>query len=116
MNKRIIGVVFFLVMSLVTTSVFAKSSLVGNWSSSKIKLHLKLNHKYTYTVKVLGIKKTFKGTWKTKTVTKKSGKKAHYLVMTYTLFGKHKKVSEYSFRKGKLRLIQNGKVYYLNRS
>lgn len=115
MNKYILSTIFCIFISLSSVNAFAKNSLIGSWASNKITLNLKANHKYTYSVKILRIKKTFKGKWSTKIVTKKNGKKAHYLVMTYRLFGQHKKTSEYSFSKGKLKLIQSGKVHYLKR-
>jgi len=96
-------------------NALAKDSLIGSWASSKIQLKLKSNHNYTYAVKILGVKKAFKGSWSTKTITKKNGKKAKILILRYNLFGKRKKVAEYSFKKGRLKLIQNGKVHYLKR-
>lgn len=113
--KKHILLIILLSFSLFSINAYAKDSLIGNWTSKKIQLNLKANHKYTYSVKILGIKKEFKGTWKSKTITKKSGKKANILILTYTLFGKHKKVSEYSIIKKRLKLIQNGKVHYLKR-
>lgn len=101
--------------SFLSVNAFAKNSLVGNWTSSKIKLHIKANNHYSYTVKILGIKKKFVGNWSTKVVTKKNGKKKNILVLSYTLFGQHKKIAQYSFSKGKLKLTQDGKVSYLTR-
>lgn len=118
LKKQILLLGFTLLLSLFSYSVNAKGSkdsLVGNWASNKIQLNLKSNHRYVYSVKILGIKKTFKGSWSTKTVTKKSGKKTHTLVLNYNLFGKRKKTALYSFSKGRLKLIQKGKVHYLKR-
>ncbi|MCK5918454.1 MAG: hypothetical protein KAG34_08510 [Cocleimonas sp.] len=96
----------FLSISLASTNAFAKDSLVGYWSSDKIKLNLKANKNYTYSVKILGITKTFIGTWTTKDKT---------LTLNYDLLGKRKKTASYSFSKGKLLLVQNGKTSYLKR-
>ena len=92
--------------SLLSTSAFAKNPLVGNWSNGKIKLNIKANHKYTYTVKILGVKKTFVGRWSTKGKT---------LTLNYTLLGKRKKTATYSFNKGNLLLKQNGKTSRLKK-
>ena len=113
--KKPLFLVLLLSLSLFSINAFAKDSLIGSWASKKIQLHLKSNHKYTYSVRILGIKKAFKGAWSTKTITQKSGKKKNMLVLRYNLLGKRKKVAEYSFSKGRLKLIQNGKVHYLKR-
>lgn len=115
MNKRILYTIFFLAISLSSVNSFAKNTLIGKWENKKITLELKINHRYKYSVKILGISKDFKGRWSTKTVTKRSGKKVRLLILTYKLFGEHRKVSEYSFRNGRLKLIQDGKVHYLKR-
>ncbi len=114
-NTLIIALLAFSLLSLFSTRVYAKDSLIGNWASSKIQLHLKPNHRYIYSVKILGIKKKFKGSWSTKTISRKNGKKANLLILNYTLLGKHSKTAEYSFSKGRLKLKQNGKVQYLTK-
>jgi len=116
MKKHILLVLFLFSFSLLSGSAFAKNSLIGNWKSSKIKLNLKSNHHYSYSVKILGISKKFTGTWSTKIIKSKSGKKKNILVLTYNLFGKHTKTAQYSFTKGKLKLIQDGKTSYLKKS
>ncbi|HIQ15568.1 MAG TPA: hypothetical protein EYH38_08390 [Leucothrix sp.] len=113
--KKLLLFIILLSFSLSSMNALAKDSLIGSWASSKIQLKLKSNHNYTYAVKILGVKKAFKGSWSTKTITKKNGKKAKILILRYNLFGKRKKVAEYSFKKGRLKLIQNGKVHYLKR-
>lgn len=107
--------IILLSFSLFSINAFAKDSLIGSWASSKIQLKLKSNHRYIYSVKILGIKKEFRGKWSTKTITKKNDKKANMLILRYNLFGKRNKVAEYSFNKGRLKLVQNGKVHYLKR-
>lgn len=105
-----------LIVSLFSINTQAQHSpLIGDWENSKIQLSLKHNQKYTFSVKILGIRKEFKGTWSTKRVTKKSGKKANLLILRYYLFGKKKKISEYSFDRGRLKLIQDGRVQYLKK-
>ncbi len=93
-------------LSLFSTNALAKNSLVGNWSNGKIKLNIKANHKYTYTVKILGVRKTFTGKWSTKGKT---------LTLNYTLLGKRTKTATYSFSKGNLLLKQKGKTSSLKR-
>jgi len=122
LKKHILLLSLSLLLSLLPYSGYAKdyakksaNALIGNWASSKIQLNLKSNHRYVYSVKILGIKKTFKGSWSTKTVAKKGGKKVHKLILNYKLFGKRKKTALYSFSKGRLKLIQKGKVHYLKR-
>jgi len=115
LKKHILLLSFSLLLSLLPYSAYAKNSLVGSWASNKIQLNLKSNHRYIYSVKILGIKKTFKGSWSTKTITKKGGKKVNKLVLSYNLFGKRKKTALYSFSKGRLKLIQKGKVHFLKR-
>ena len=115
MKKHILLLSLSLLLSLLPYSAYAKNSLVGSWASNKIQLNLKSNHRYVYSVKILGVKKTFKGSWSTKTITKKDGKKINKLVLSYKLFGKRKKTALYSFSKGRLKLVQNGKVHYLKR-
>jgi len=113
--KKHILFILLLSFSLLSLNAYAKDSLVGHWASNKITLNLKPNHHYVYSVKILGVKKTFTGTWSTKIIKKKSGKKTNNLVLNYNLFGKRKKTAQYSFSKGRLKLIQNGKVHYLKR-
>ena len=86
--------------SLFSSTAFAKDSLIGYWSNSKIKLHLKTGSQYTYEVKLLGMKKTFTGQWSA------DGKT---LTLNYTFVGKHTKTALYSFNKGDLLLVQKGK-------
>jgi len=95
-----------LVFTVFSTNAFAKDTLVGYWSSSKIKLNLKSNHKYTYAVKILGIKKTFKGKWSAT---------SNMLTLNYTLLGKRKKTAKYSFSRGDLLLTQKGKTSRLKK-
>jgi hypothetical protein len=92
--------------SLLSTTAFAKDSLVGHWSNGKINLNLKATHKYTYSVKILGIKKTFSGKWSVKGKT---------LTLNYTLLGQRKKTATYSFSRGNLLLNQKGKVSRLKK-
>ncbi|HFC93356.1 MAG TPA: hypothetical protein ENJ51_11160 [Leucothrix mucor] len=98
--------VLLLSLSLFSMPAFAENPLVGSWSNEKIKLTIKANHKYTYTVKILGVKKTFIGKWSTKGKT---------LTFNYTLLGKRTKAATYSFSKGNLLLKQNGKTSHLKR-
>ena len=86
--------------SLFSSNAFAKDPLIGYWSNSKIKLHLKTGSQYTYEVKLLGVKKTFTGQWSA------DGKT---LTLNYTFVGKHTKKAIYSFHNGDLLLVQKGK-------
>jgi hypothetical protein len=92
--------------SFLSTTTFAKDSLIGHWSNSKINLNLKANHKYTYSVKILGIKKTFSGKWSVK---------GNNLTLNYNLLGQHKKTATYSFSGGDLLLQQEGKISRLKK-
>ena len=92
--------------SLFSSTAFAKDSLIGYWSNSKIKLNLKANKQYTYKVKIVGITKTFTGKWSADSKT---------LTLNYTLLGKHKKTASYSFSKGNLLLTQKGKTSILKK-
>ena len=96
----------FLALSFFSTSSFAADSLIGNWANKKIKLNLRANHKYTYVVKILGIKKTFKGDWSASN---------NKLTLKYTLLGERKKTAKYSFSRGDLLLVQGGKTSRLKR-
>ena len=95
-----------LTLSLFSGSSFAADSLIGNWASNKIKLHLKASKNYNYSVKILGVNKNFSGKWST------SG---NVLTLNYTLLGEHKKTATYSFDKGDLLLKQGGKTSRLKR-
>lgn len=92
--------------SLFSTQAFANNALAGNWSNDKIQLNLKADKSYTYSVKILGIKKDFTGQWSTKENT---------LTLNYKLLGDHKKTATFSFEKGNLLLNQNGKTSILKK-
>ncbi|MCK5813158.1 MAG: hypothetical protein KAH03_02825 [Cocleimonas sp.] len=98
----------FLSFSLFSSTAFAQDPLIGYWSNSKIKLHLKTGSQYTYEVKILGVTKNFIGKWsadgKTKTLT-----------LNYTLLGSHVKTATYSFNNGDLLLLQKGKTSRLKK-
>jgi hypothetical protein len=92
--------------TLFSSTAFAQNPLIGYWSNDKIKLHLKTNNQYIYSVKILGITKNFTGNWSAKD---------NKLTLNYTLLGKHKKTATYSFSKGKLLLTQKGKTSHLTK-
>lgn len=107
MKKHVLLVSFLLLaLSLFSVHSFAADKLVGNWSGDKIKLNLRENQTYTYIVKIVGIKKTFKGDWLAT---------SDKLTLNYTLLGERKKTAKYSFSRGDLLLTQNGKTSRLKR-
>jgi peroxiredoxin len=92
--------------TLLSSTAFAQDPLIGYWSNEKIKLHLKANNTYFYSVKILGITKDFNGNWSAK------NKK---LTLNYKLLGDHKKTASYAFSQGKLLLTQKGKTSELTK-
>lgn len=93
-------------LTLLSGNSYAKDTLIGNWTSPKIKLALRANQTYTYTVSILGKKNVFENKWSTK---------GNELTLNYTLLGEHMKKATYSFDNGVLVLEQGKKKTRLTR-
>ncbi len=95
-----------LFLSFFSVGSFAADSLVGHWVNNKIDLNLKVNKRYIYKVKILGVRKTFRGNWSATT---------KVITLKYKLLGNRKKTATYSFSRGDLLLTQKGKTSRLKR-
>ena len=105
-NSTRLASVLLLSLTLLSANSYAKDSLIGSWTSPKVKLTLRADKTYTYTVKILGKKNVFKHKWSTE---------GNKLTLKYKLLGERVKTAKYSFDKGVLVLKQGKKVTRLTR-